>query len=143
MHGGRSAYQHLAGFAAGNGIPRRRVEEVPQLVGLPVATARKRTEGFSLGTSRRLGIAAALIGDPEVLIPDEPVSGLGTEGIRWVRDLMKSLAARGRTAQKRDARAGSHASRRRKGSAVTATLAVTGTKAGAGKSSAVVPIGSR
>ncbi|MCX5529522.1 ATP-binding cassette domain-containing protein [Streptomyces sp. NBC_00006] len=97
VHGGRSAYQHLAGLAAGNNIPRRRVDEVLDLVGLPQATARRRTKGFSLGMGQRLGIAAALIGDPEVLILDEPVNGLDTEGIRWIRDLMKSLAAQGRT----------------------------------------------
>ncbi|WP_328631201.1 ATP-binding cassette domain-containing protein [Streptomyces sp. NBC_00356] len=97
VHGGRSAYQHLAGLAAGNNIPRRRVDEVLDMVGLPQATARRRTKGFSLGMGQRLGIAAALIGDPEVLILDEPVNGLDTEGIRWIRDLMKSLAAQGRT----------------------------------------------
>lgn len=97
VHGGRSAYGHLAGLAASNGIPRSRVDEVLELVGLPGGTARKRTKGFSLGMGQRLGIAAALIGDPEVLILDEPVNGLDTEGIRWIRDLMKSLAAEGRT----------------------------------------------
>ncbi|MFD9076437.1 ABC transporter ATP-binding protein, partial [Streptomyces lasiicapitis] len=97
VHGGRSAYQHLAGLAASNNIPRRRVDEVLDLVGLPPATARRRAKGFSLGMGQRLGIAAALIGDPEVLILDEPVNGLDTEGIRWIRDLMRSLAAEGRT----------------------------------------------
>ncbi|MEV7844503.1 ATP-binding cassette domain-containing protein [Streptomyces cyaneofuscatus] len=97
VHGGRSAYHHLAGLAASNGIPRRRVDEVLDLVGLPAATARGRAKGFSLGMGQRLGIAAALIGDPEVLILDEPVNGLDTEGIRWIRELMKSLAAEGRT----------------------------------------------
>ncbi|MEV7296067.1 ATP-binding cassette domain-containing protein [Streptomyces microflavus] len=97
VHGGRSAYHHLAGLAASNGIPRSRVDEVLDLVGLPAATARRRTKGFSLGMGQRLGIAAALIGDPEVLILDEPVNGLDTEGIRWIRELMKSLAAQGRT----------------------------------------------
>ncbi|MFI5742734.1 ATP-binding cassette domain-containing protein [Streptomyces anulatus] len=97
VHGGRSAYHHLAGLAASNGIPRRRVAEVLDLVGLPEETARMRTKGFSLGMGQRLGIAAALIGDPEVLILDEPVNGLDTEGIRWIRGLMKSLAAEGRT----------------------------------------------
>ncbi len=97
VHGGRSGYHHLAGLAASNGIPRRRVGEVLDLVGLPEETARRRTKGFSLGMGQRLGIAAALIGDPEVLILDEPVSGLDTEGIRWIRGLMRSLAAEGRT----------------------------------------------
>ncbi|MFD3999189.1 ABC transporter ATP-binding protein [Streptomyces rubiginosohelvolus] len=97
VHGGRSAYHHLAGLAASNGIPRRRVAEVLDLVGLPEETARRRTKGFSLGMGQRLGIAAALIGDPEVLILDEPVNGLDTEGIRWIRGLMRSLAAEGRT----------------------------------------------
>ncbi|MET9551977.1 ATP-binding cassette domain-containing protein [Streptomyces sp. NPDC006645] len=97
VHGGRSAHQHLAALAASNGIPGRRVDAVLDLVGLPAATARTRTKGFSLGMGQRLGIAAALIGDPEVLILDEPVNGLDTEGIRWIRTLMKSLAAQGRT----------------------------------------------
>ncbi|MEV0218320.1 ATP-binding cassette domain-containing protein [Streptomyces sp. NPDC050704] len=97
VHGGRSAHQHLAGLAASNRIPRRRVDAVLELVGLPPATARERVGGFSLGMGQRLGIAAALLGDPEVLILDEPVNGLDTEGIRWIRDLMKSLAADGRT----------------------------------------------
>ncbi|GAA2331832.1 ATP-binding cassette domain-containing protein [Streptomyces kunmingensis] len=97
VHGGRSAYQHLAALAASNGLPRRRVGDVLDLVGLPPATARKRAKGFSLGMGQRLGIAAALLGDPEVLLLDEPVNGLDTEGVRWIRDLMKSLAAQGRT----------------------------------------------
>lgn len=97
VHGGRSAHQHLAALAASNGIPGRRVDDVLDLVGLPADTARTRTKGFSLGMGQRLGIAAALIGDPEVLILDEPVNGLDTEGIRWIRGLMKSLAAQGRT----------------------------------------------
>ncbi|UED85573.1 ABC transporter ATP-binding protein [Streptomyces profundus] len=97
VHGGRSARAHLAGLAAANGLPRRRVDEVLELVGLDPATAAKRTKGFSLGMGQRLGIASALLGDPEVLMLDEPVNGLDTDGIRWIRDLMKSLAAEGRT----------------------------------------------
>ncbi|MDT0307982.1 ATP-binding cassette domain-containing protein [Streptomyces sp. DSM 44917] len=97
VHGGRSARLHLAALAASNGIPRRRVDEVLGLVGLGPDTARRRAKGFSLGMGQRLGIAAALLGDPEVLILDEPVNGLDTEGIRWIRDLMRSLAAEGRT----------------------------------------------
>ncbi|MFF2189584.1 ATP-binding cassette domain-containing protein [Streptomyces sp. NPDC058155] len=97
VHGGRSAHRHLAALAASNGIPDSRVDDVLDLVGLPDDTARTRAKGFSLGMGQRLGIAAALIGDPEVLILDEPVNGLDTEGIRWIRGLMKSLAAQGRT----------------------------------------------
>ncbi|WP_405801351.1 ATP-binding cassette domain-containing protein [Streptomyces sp. NBC_01506] len=97
VHGGRSARRHLAALAASNGIAGRRVDDVLDLVGLPADTARTRAKGFSLGMGQRLGIAAALLGDPEVLILDEPVNGLDTEGIRWIRGLMKSLAAQGRT----------------------------------------------
>ncbi|MBU7597647.1 ATP-binding cassette domain-containing protein [Streptomyces sp. P38-E01] len=97
VHGGRSAQRHLLGLAVSNGIARDRVDEVLELVGLPADTARRRVRGFSLGMGQRLGIAAALLGDPEVLILDEPVNGLDTEGIRWMRDLLKSLAAQGRT----------------------------------------------
>ncbi|RMI37153.1 ABC transporter ATP-binding protein [Streptomyces triticirhizae] len=97
VHGGRSARAHLAGLAASNGLPRRRVDEVLELVGLDPATAARRTKGFSLGMGQRLGIASALLGDPEVLMLDEPVNGLDTEGIRWIRNLMRSLAAEGRT----------------------------------------------
>ncbi|TDC62676.1 ATP-binding cassette domain-containing protein [Streptomyces hainanensis] len=97
VHGGRSAHAHLAGLAASNGIPRRRVDEVLATVGLDPATARRRTRGFSLGMGQRLGIACALLGEPEVLLLDEPVNGLDTEGIRWIRGLMRSLAAEGRT----------------------------------------------
>jgi ABC-2 type transport system ATP-binding protein len=96
VHPRRTAYQHLAVLAATHGIPRRRVDEVIDLVGLrPVA--RRRPGGFSLGMSQRLGIAAALLGDPGVVLLDEPVNGLDPEGIRWVRRLLRSLAAEGRT----------------------------------------------
>ncbi|MFI6938174.1 ABC transporter ATP-binding protein [Streptomyces sp. NPDC050418] len=95
-HPGRSAYRHLAALAAGGGIPRRRVDEVLSTVGL-TEVAHKRAGTFSLGMSQRLGIAAALLGEPGVLLFDEPVNGLDPEGVRWIRDLMKSLAAEGRT----------------------------------------------
>jgi ABC-2 type transport system ATP-binding protein len=96
VHGGRTAYNHLWCLAATNGIPRKRVDEVIGIVGLE-DVARKRSKGFSLGMSQRLGIAAALLGDPEILMFDEPVNGLDPEGIRWIRLLMRSLAAEGRT----------------------------------------------
>jgi ABC-2 type transport system ATP-binding protein len=96
VHGGRSAYNHLWCLAASNGIPRSRVDEVIGIVGLE-DVARKRSKGFSLGMSQRLGIAAALLGDPQILMFDEPVNGLDPEGIRWIRLLMRSLAAEGRT----------------------------------------------
>ncbi|GAB2972063.1 ABC transporter ATP-binding protein [Streptomyces pseudoechinosporeus] len=96
VHGGRTAHQHLTGLAASNRIPRRRVEDVLDLTGL-TEVAGRRVKGFSLGMSQRLGMAAALLGDPEVLLLDEPVNGLDTEGIRWIRTLLKSLAAQGRT----------------------------------------------
>ncbi|MEU5365510.1 ATP-binding cassette domain-containing protein [Streptomyces sp. NPDC005925] len=96
MHGGRSAYHHLLWMAQSNGIPSRRVGEVLEAVGLS-AVARKKAKGFSLGMSQRLGIAAALLGDPRILMFDEPVNGLDPEGIHWIRTLMKSLAAEGRT----------------------------------------------
>jgi ABC-2 type transport system ATP-binding protein len=95
FHPGRSARAHLEALAAGNGIPRRRVDEVLGLVGLTDAAGR-RAGKFSLGMSQRLGLAAALLGDPGVLLLDEPVNGLDPEGIRWIRGLMKSLAAEGR-----------------------------------------------
>jgi ABC-2 type transport system ATP-binding protein len=95
FHPGRTARAHLAALAAGNAIPSRRVDEVLGLVGLESAAGR-RTGKFSLGMAQRLGIAAALLGDPGVLLFDEPVNGLDPEGIRWIRDLMKSLAAQGR-----------------------------------------------
>jgi ABC-2 type transport system ATP-binding protein len=95
FHPGRSARAHLAALAASNAIPFRRVDEVLGLVGLESAAGR-RAGKFSLGMAQRLGIAAALLGDPGVLLFDEPVNGLDPEGIRWIRDLMKSLAAEGR-----------------------------------------------
>ena len=96
VHGGRRAFDHLLCLAQSNGIPRRRVDEVIRLVGLE-AVARRRAKGFSLGMSQRLGIASALLGDPAVLIFDEPVNGLDPDGIHWVRTLMRTLAAEGRT----------------------------------------------
>ena len=95
-HGGRGAFNHLLCLALSNGIPRSRVGEVLDLVGLH-GVARKRAGGFSLGMSQRLGIAAALLGDPQVLVFDEPVNGLDPEGVLWIRTLVKSLAAQGRT----------------------------------------------
>ncbi|MEE4422315.1 MULTISPECIES: ABC transporter ATP-binding protein [Streptomyces] len=96
VHGGRSAANHLLCLAQSNGIPRSRVGEVLEMVGLS-SVARKRAKGFSLGMGQRLGIAAALLGDPQVLLFDEPVNGLDPEGIHWIRNLMKHLAAQGRT----------------------------------------------
>ncbi|MEV0264554.1 ATP-binding cassette domain-containing protein [Streptomyces sp. NPDC050617] len=96
MHGGRTAYNHLLCLAQSNGIPTARVGEVLEMVGLS-EVARKRSKGFSLGMGQRLGIAGALLGDPEILMFDEPVNGLDPEGIHWIRNLMKSLAAQGRT----------------------------------------------
>jgi ABC-2 type transport system ATP-binding protein len=96
VHGGRSAYNHLLCLAQTNNLPARRVGEVLELVGLS-EVARKRSKGFSLGMSQRLGIAATLLGDPKVLMFDEPVNGLDPEGILWIRNLMKALASEGRT----------------------------------------------
>ncbi|RDD89816.1 ATP-binding cassette domain-containing protein [Streptomyces parvulus] len=95
-HPGRSARQHLLGLARSNGIPASRVGVVLETAGL-AEVARKRIGSFSLGMGQRLGIAAALLGDPEVLLFDEPVNGLDPDGVRWVRELMRSLAAEGRT----------------------------------------------
>lgn len=96
VNGGRTARAHLTGLAASNRLPRHRVADVLDLTGL-TEVAGQRIRGFSLGMAQRLGIAAALLGDPEVLILDEPVNGLDAEGIRWIRTLLKSLAAQGRT----------------------------------------------
>src|SRR5215469_13904164 len=96
VHGGRSAYNHLLCLAQTNGLPNRRVGEVLELVGL-TEVANKRSKGFSPGMGQRLGIAAALLGDPAILMFDEPVNGLDPEGILWIRNLMKALAAEGRT----------------------------------------------
>ncbi|MFG2192806.1 ABC transporter ATP-binding protein [Streptomyces sp. NPDC048639] len=96
VHGGRSAYNHLLCLAQSNGIPRSRVPEVLDVVGL-TSVARKRAKGFSMGMGQRLGIAAALLGDPRILMFDEPVNGLDPEGIHWIRNVMKRLAAEGRT----------------------------------------------
>ena len=96
MHGGRSAYNHLLCLAQSNNLPKRRVDEVLGLVGLAGVGA-KRSKGFSLGMGQRLGIAGALLGDPQILMFDEPVNGLDPEGILWIRNLMKALAAEGRT----------------------------------------------
>jgi ABC-2 type transport system ATP-binding protein len=95
-HPGRSGRAHLAALAASHRLPGRRVEEVLAIVGLTQAAGR-RAGKYSLGMAQRLGIATALLGDPEVLILDEPVNGLDPEGIRWLRSLLRSLAAEGRT----------------------------------------------
>jgi ABC-2 type transport system ATP-binding protein len=94
-HPGRRARSHLLWLARSNGLSIRRVDEVLELVGLTEA-ARKRTGGFSLGMAQRLGIAAAMLGDPRVLVFDEPVNGLDPDGIRWIRAFLRSLAAEGR-----------------------------------------------
>jgi len=95
-HPGRTAYDHLLWMAQSNRIPRERVDQVLDVVGL-TAVAKKRARGFSLGMGQRLGIASALLGDPKILMFDEPVNGLDPEGIVWIRKLMKALAAEGRT----------------------------------------------
>jgi ABC-2 type transport system ATP-binding protein len=96
VHGGRSAYHHLLCLAQSNGIPYRRVTEVLDVVGL-TDVAGRRVGTFSLGMTQRLGLAAALLGDPAVILCDEPVNGLDPEGIRWLRGLLRGLAAEGRT----------------------------------------------
>jgi ABC-2 type transport system ATP-binding protein len=96
VHTGRTAYNHLLALAQTQGLPRRRVDEVLGWVGLQ-EVARKRAGGFSLGMGQRLGIAAAMLGDPDVLLLDEPVNGLDPEGVRWIRNLIKQLASEGRT----------------------------------------------
>jgi ABC-2 type transport system ATP-binding protein len=96
MHTGRSARNHLLALAQTNGISRRRVDEVVDMVGLR-EVAGKRVGGFSLGMGQRLGVASALLGDPQVVVLDEPVNGLDPEGVLWIRNLLKGLAADGRT----------------------------------------------
>jgi ABC-2 type transport system ATP-binding protein len=96
MHTGRSARNHLLALALTNGISRRRVDEVIDMVGLR-EVAGKRVGGFSLGMGQRLGVASALLGDPKVVVLDEPVNGLDPEGVLWIRNLLKGLAAEGRT----------------------------------------------
>jgi ABC-2 type transport system ATP-binding protein len=96
MHNGRSAYNHLLFLAQTQGLPTSRVNDVLELVGLR-EVARKRTGGYSLGMGQRVGIAVAMLGDPQVLLLDEPVNGLDPEGILWIRNLMKQLAVEGRT----------------------------------------------
>ncbi|MFF8691354.1 ABC transporter ATP-binding protein [Streptomyces sp. NPDC015144] len=96
VHPGRTAFHHLMALAHTHGIPRHRVEHVLDLAGL-TAVAHRRVKGFSLGMGQRLGIAAALLGDPSTLVLDEPVNGLDPEGVRWIRNLLRSLAGEGRT----------------------------------------------
>ena len=96
LHGSRSARSHLRQLAASNGIPAKRVDEVLDITGL-TPVAKKRVKGFSLGMGQRLGIAAALLGDPGVLLFDEPVNGLDPEGVKWVRETCRRLASEGRT----------------------------------------------
>jgi ABC-2 type transport system ATP-binding protein len=96
LHPGRTAAAHLTSIARSNGIGRRRVTEMLRLTGLE-AVAGRRVKGFSLGMKQRLGIAAALLGDPPILMFDEPVNGLDTEGIAWIRQFLRALAAEGRT----------------------------------------------
>jgi ABC-2 type transport system ATP-binding protein len=96
VHGGRTARAHLNSLVQSNGLPRHRVDDVLAMTGM-TETANRRIKGFSLGMSQRLGIAAAMLGDPEILIFDEPVNGLDPEGILWIRQFMHAMAAEGRT----------------------------------------------
>ena len=96
LHGSRSARSHLRQLAASNGIPAKRVDEVLDITGL-TSVSNQRVKGFSLGMGQRLGIAAALLGDPGVLLFDEPVNGLDPEGVKWVRETCRRLASEGRT----------------------------------------------
>jgi ABC-2 type transport system ATP-binding protein len=96
IHPGRTALNHLRALAASNGIGMRRVHDVIELTGIG-AVAHRRTGGFSLGMSQRLGIASALLGDPQTLVMDEPINGLDPDGVIWVRSLLRQLAAEGRT----------------------------------------------
>ncbi len=96
FHPGRSGRDHLRVLAAAGGIPDRRVDELLELTGIPAA-ARKRAGGYSMGMRQRLGLAAALVGDPQVLVLDEPANGLDPEGIRWLRGFLKHLASEGKT----------------------------------------------
>jgi len=96
VHTSRSAFNHLLAMAQTNGVPRSRVDEVIDQVGLS-EVAKKRAGGFSLGMGQRLGVASALLGNPRTVILDEPVNGLDPEGILWIRNLLKQLAAEGRT----------------------------------------------
>src|SRR4051794_19465162 len=96
VHGGRTARAHLLSLTQANGLPARRVDEVLELTGI-TEVAGKRIKGFSLGMSQRLGIAAAMLGDPQILMFDEPVNGLDPEGILWIRNFMQYLASTGRT----------------------------------------------
>jgi ABC-2 type transport system ATP-binding protein len=95
-HPGRTAYAHLLALAQSNALPPQRVDDVIEMVGLETV-AHERVGGFSLGMGQRLGIAAALLGDPDILLLDEPVNGLDPEGIRWMRELLRALADEGRT----------------------------------------------
>ena len=96
VHGGPTARAHLLALAQSNGIPRKRVDAVLEMVGL-TPVAKKRIRGFSLGMAQRLGLAATMLGDPQILMLDEPINGLDPEGVLWVRNSMKALAAEGRT----------------------------------------------